>query len=88
MSENRTWVDENGKTLPLEECSKEQLIDRFRAVVARHEDERTAHRGAIEALQKRLRSHRKAKALANKRADLAVKAMQGMLETFGDKIDG
>lgn len=79
----RIWVDENGKVLPLEECSREQLIARFRKVVDDHHDVLTARNGAIEALMSRLRSARKAKAEANKRADIAVKAMKDMLETFG-----
>lgn len=81
----RIWLDESGSALPLEECSKEQLIARFRKVVDDHQDERAARNGAIEALKSRLRSHRKAKAEANKRADIAVKAMTEMLETFGDR---
>jgi hypothetical protein len=78
----RSWVDENGKALPLEDCTKEQLIDRIRSIVTRHQDERAAWNGKEEALLKRLKDHRKAKAEANKRADTAIKAMQQMLEVF------
>lgn len=78
----RTWLDEHGLPLPLEECTKEQLIDRFRRVQEIHRDNMVELRGANEALKKRLKDHRKAKAEANKRADTAVAAMKSMLEQF------
>ena len=78
----RTWLDANGQALPLEACTQEQLLARFRAVVANHQDERTAWIGTKEALLKRLKDHRKAKAEANKRADAACAAMKIMIEKF------
>lgn len=78
----RTWLDDKGDPLPLEECTKEQLIDRFRRVVENHADYVAGAEGAMEALRKRLRNHRKAKAEANKRADQACAAMKAMIEHF------
>lgn len=85
MQHDRIWVDEKGHVLPLTSCSNEQLIARFRKVVDDHIDERVKNSAVIDALTKRLKDHRKAKSLANKRADIAVKAMKDMLETFGSK---
>lgn len=79
----KIWRREDGSAIPLEECTQEQLIARFRYIVEKQTDERIAWNASREALLKRLQDHRKAKALANKRADAAVTAMKQMLETLG-----
>lgn len=70
--------------IPLLERSKEALIDTIIMQRENHTDALAAANGANEALRSRLRSHRKAKALANKRADAAVAAMRYMLDRFED----
>jgi hypothetical protein len=69
-------------TIPLEERTVESLIDQIAMERSRHKDRLTEMQGAIDALHARLRSHRKAKALANKRADTAVAAMLDMISRF------
>ena len=74
--------DENGVMIPLKDRTVDALIDSLADMRARHADKIASMEGSIEALTKRLRSHRKAKALANKRADKAVAAMRDMLDRF------
>jgi hypothetical protein len=82
----RIWVDSSGKTLTLEECSKEQLIARFRCVVDRNQEDRIKQNKKMDKLNIRLRNHRKAKALANKRADAAVRAMKTIFQEFNGTV--
>lgn len=82
-----SWRDASGKPIPLEDLTKEQLIDRFRAAVARHGDNDAAYKGQIEALKKRLASHRKAKALANRRADKAVSALRAVVDKLASEVE-
>jgi len=75
-------VDSEGKSIGLEERSKEALIETIRLINARTTDRNVAHSAAMDAMEKRLKSARKAKALANRRADVALKTMADMLEAF------
>lgn len=74
--------DEDGKVIKLEERSKEALIDTIRSIKARHEDREAANSAAIKALEERLKIARKAKQEANRRADIAEKAMRSLLDNF------
>jgi hypothetical protein len=69
-------------TIPLEERTVESLIDLIAMQRVRHQDRITEMQGTIDALHARLKFHRKAKSLANKRADTAVAAMRDMLSRF------
>lgn len=64
------------------DMTREQLIDKIADLRSIHTDRVTELNGSIDALHKRLKDHRKAKRLANKRADAAEKAMRDMLDTF------
>ena len=83
MTDKIWWVD--GECLPLEECSKEQLIARFRHVVNRQEDKRVGWIGKEKALLKRIQDFRKAKTLANRRADQACEAMKRLIKAFEER---
>ena len=74
--------DEDGKAIPLSERSVEALIETISFIQAGHRDKLTEVQGAIDALHKRLRAHRKGRALANKRADAACAAMRDLLDRF------
>jgi hypothetical protein len=76
------FKDEDGQHIPLGERSREELLDTIAAMSAANRDRITALQGANEALLKRLKIHRKAKALANRRADHAVAMMRDMLDRF------
>ena len=75
-------LTEDGRHIPLCDRTKEALIETMALQRAKHHDELTGRDGAIDALKARLRAHRKAKALANQRADKAVAAMKAMLDSF------
>lgn len=83
--ENKIWRNDKNEAIPLEECSKEQLLARFRHVVSSHNDRLSEMNGALDALRKRCNDHRKAKTLANARADRAEKAMRSMLDAFAQE---
>ena len=68
--------------VPMKERSREALLDTIEILKANHADRIEALAGAEKALFKRLKDHRKAKALANKRADAAVAMMHEMLAHF------
>ena len=80
--EEKIWRTADGKIIPLEENTREQLLARFKHVVAKHTDQMAASKGANEALMKRLQDARKAKQMANARADRAEAAMRAMLDAF------
>lgn len=80
----KIWRGADGTAIPLEECTREQLIARFRYVVDAHTDKLHEMSGARDALVKRCDAHRKAKALANARADRAEAAMRAMLDAFAE----
>lgn len=68
--------------IPLKERSREALIDTINMMSERHKDQLTELQGANDALKKRLKDHRKAKALANTRADRAVAALRAAINEF------
>lgn len=84
----KIWRTPEGKVIPLEECTKEQLLARFRHVVATNQDRMAEKVAGHEALIKRLQDARKAKRLANARADRAEAAMRAMLDAFAkEKVE-
>ena len=78
-------TDSNGRRLKMQDMTKEALIDRMLTQGENHMDRIHELNGSIDALKKRLKDHRKAKALANRRADDAVSVMRTMLNTFEAK---
>ena len=76
------FKDEDGQNIPLKDRSKDALLDTIRRMSAANRDRITALQGSNDALLKRLKDHRKAKALANRRADQAVAMMREMLDRF------
>ncbi|ESX17854.1 hypothetical protein X766_15695 [Mesorhizobium sp. LSJC255A00] len=81
-TQEKIWRTADGKAIPLEECTKDQLLARFRHVVGTHSDKLHEMNAARDALLKRCNDHRKAKALANARADRAETAMRTLLDIF------
>lgn len=75
-------VSDEGRPVPIEERSNETLRYTIEIMRGNHKDLIAEMTGGMDALRKRLKSHRNAKKLANQRADIAVKAMQDMLKTF------
>ena len=73
--------DETG-TIPVSQRTVEALIDTIALQRENHRDKVAELEGGIAALRVRLRAHRKAKALANRRADDAVAAMRDLLARF------
>lgn len=62
--------------------TRAELIETVNRLNDRSHGENAATRGREEALLKRLKDMRKAKRLANARADKAVLAMRSMIENF------
>lgn len=82
-------IRDDDRTIPVSKRSVEALVDTIALQRANHQDRFAEMQGANDALRARLRAHRKAKALANKRADTAVAAMQAMLACFQkEKLSG
>ena len=62
--------------------SKEQVLERHFERMAYYHDRVAGLQAHIEELHKRLKDHRKAKALANKRADTAIAALKAVVTKF------
>lgn len=69
------------------DMDRETLMDLLDLRAKIHRDQLTAHEGAMKALMKRLKDTRKAKRLANARADRAERVMRKMLDEFKREED-
>jgi len=69
---------------PLEEKTREGLIEQIKRMQDRAHMQRATQNAVEKAYLTRLANYRKAKALANERADRAEAAMRAMLDNFGD----
>jgi len=69
---------------PLEEKTREGLIEQNQADAGPRHMQRATQNAVEKAYLTRLANYRKAKALANERADRAEAAMRAMLDNFGD----
>lgn len=74
--------DDEGKVIPLANRSKEDLIEQIKLTISSKYDSIAGHQAHIKALEDKLRSARKAKNMANRRADVAESTMRYMLDKF------
>lgn len=70
----------------LETMDHESLVDLILLERQRHKDRIAERVAGIEALHKRLETARKARRLANRRADAAVRVSKDLLETLSKEI--
>lgn len=74
--------NDDGTIKALVDRDKEELLDTLRLRSLSETDKHKAHLAAMEAMEQRLKAARRARGLANRRADTAVKMMEQMLESF------
>ena len=70
--------------IPLEDRTPENLLQMVRNYQDKVADSLAAHQAAMNVMEDRLKTARKAKRLANRRADKAEKAMRALLDAFGE----
>lgn len=75
--------DVNGDSIPLKDRTVEALLITMELRANRAEDNHIANQAAIKALEERLKIARKAKRLANRRADTAMAAVRLFLDKMG-----
>ena len=78
--------DAHRRMVPLAELSNEELLERFALSVRANSDRLAEKEGALNAVRDLLKSARKAKKLANARADKAEQTMRAMLDNLADVI--
>ncbi len=71
-------------TKPLEEKTHEELIEQIKRLQDSNAFLRHQNSGLEKAYLKRLADHRKAKALANTRADKAETALRAVIDALGE----
>lgn len=79
--------DEKGDAVQLKNRSREALIDTIGLINSQETDRNLAHQAAMGVMEGRLKSARKAKSLANARADRAESMMRTMLDKFHEGGD-
>lgn len=84
--ETRTLLSQIAESLPdlpvIEDCTRDELIERIQRLQDMREADRVKDRGKNEAMTAALLTAKKAKRLANKRADDAIKSLQLVTEVF------
>lgn len=75
-------LDQDGKVIKVKDLSREALIDTIFLSWDMNDDQIEKREASIKALEARLKSAHQAKALANRRADLAEKGLRQLIDTF------
>lgn len=78
--------DDDGVVIKYENRTREALIDTLRSQAKTRVDDNIANKAFENAMRERLKAAHKAKSLANRRADVAERALRDLLDQFKEVL--